>query len=475
MSENIPYIIAENGYYYVAYKEKVKVPELVVSSKGIANGLSEEYNDGWDFGPDSYSPTSTSAIPYTETSGIQEAGEYSYQKYGYTWVKLVGSVYNIYNTIYLHSEKLVMIEGIVGYNQSVLTTIQQNSVVPVFQNYGGERTISSHVFKDFVINLNIGTSTIKAMNFVNTTGFNIDSIYIDNVRFNTNNYGTVGNYSLYNDGAFFRVYYNNTGLGNANDFTLYTVNYEPYPSALWVYGGGYIGDIVASMRYVFMSNTNWYGNLTLTDTGQTPLHVDIHDLKYDPATTAAQTSLITVNTSVDSIDIHDISYLVSEDLSEIVELEGTSSTPITIGKLSIRNFRFVYNPAVSGSYTIGSAYTTSYATLIDYDIEPIIPNSSEIIMSPSYVSSTSGTTAGTVDMRFTEYASSHKKIIITFDGYENDTTTDQTIDFPMAFASYDGISLNTTGLTISPTTSGIVITAPDSTTTYSGIVIVEGY
>jgi hypothetical protein len=76
MSENIPYIIAEDGYYYVAYKEKVKVPELVVSSKGIANGLSEEYNDGWDFGPDTYSPTSTSAIPYTQTAGIQEAFNY---------------------------------------------------------------------------------------------------------------------------------------------------------------------------------------------------------------------------------------------------------------------------------------------------------------------------------------------------------------------------------------------------------------
>ena len=73
MSENIPYIIAENGYYYVAYREKAKVPELVVSSKGVANGLSEEYNDGWDFGPDSYSPTSTSAIPYTQTAGLQEA------------------------------------------------------------------------------------------------------------------------------------------------------------------------------------------------------------------------------------------------------------------------------------------------------------------------------------------------------------------------------------------------------------------
>ena len=76
MSKNIPYIIAENGYYYVAYKEKVKVPEIVVSSKGIANGLSEEYNDGWDFGPDSYNPSITSGVPLTQTSGIQEALNY---------------------------------------------------------------------------------------------------------------------------------------------------------------------------------------------------------------------------------------------------------------------------------------------------------------------------------------------------------------------------------------------------------------
>ena len=77
MSENIPYIIAENGYYYVAYKEKAPVPEIVVSSKGIANGLSEEYNDGWDFGPDTYNPNSTANPPYTQTSGIQEAGNYA--------------------------------------------------------------------------------------------------------------------------------------------------------------------------------------------------------------------------------------------------------------------------------------------------------------------------------------------------------------------------------------------------------------
>ena len=94
MSENIPYIIAENGYYYVAYKEKVKVPELVVSSKGIANGLSEEYNDGWDFGPDSYSSTSTSAIPYTQTDGVKEAYNYAINN-GYFKIVLSSGTFSI--------------------------------------------------------------------------------------------------------------------------------------------------------------------------------------------------------------------------------------------------------------------------------------------------------------------------------------------------------------------------------------------
>ena len=99
---NVAYIIAENGFYYVAYKEKVKVPEIVVSSKGVANGLSEEYNDGWDFGPDSYSPTSTSAIPYTETVGWQEAWNYAQINNINKIVSKSNNKYIISNPIYLN-------------------------------------------------------------------------------------------------------------------------------------------------------------------------------------------------------------------------------------------------------------------------------------------------------------------------------------------------------------------------------------
>ena len=75
----IQYVIQEDGFWYIASKEKNPyVPELTVSAKGVANGLSTEYNDGYDFGPDSYNPSVTSGVPLTQTSGIQEAVSYGY-------------------------------------------------------------------------------------------------------------------------------------------------------------------------------------------------------------------------------------------------------------------------------------------------------------------------------------------------------------------------------------------------------------
>ena len=111
MTETIPYIIQEDGFYFVSYKEKVKVPEIVVSSKGVANGLSEEFNDGWDFGPDSYNPTSTSAIPYTQTLGILEAGNYAIENN--VKVKLTAGTYFCTSTIHFtpSGSNTLVIEG----------------------------------------------------------------------------------------------------------------------------------------------------------------------------------------------------------------------------------------------------------------------------------------------------------------------------------------------------------------------------
>jgi len=54
-------------------------PYVTVSAKGISNGLSDTYNDGADFGPDTMlNATSPNQYgpPYTQTAGIQEAINY---------------------------------------------------------------------------------------------------------------------------------------------------------------------------------------------------------------------------------------------------------------------------------------------------------------------------------------------------------------------------------------------------------------
>ena len=85
----------------------------------------------------------------------------------------------------------------------------------------------------------------------------------------------------------------------------------------------------------------------------------------------------------------------------------------------------------------------------------------------------SGTTSGTVSLYMPQQGNG-KEVILTFDAYENDTTTAQTIDFPTPFAVAPLVLGNNTGLTITASTTGVTITAPDNTTTYSGTVVIMG-
>jgi hypothetical protein len=160
---NIPYIIVENGFYYVAYKEKVKVPEVVVSAKGVANGLSEEYNDGWDFGPDSYDPTSTANPPYTQTSGIQEAQDYLTDG-GH--IILGNGDFYIYDTINISNDNIVISgAGMQGYEAGVLSPesgtriVLGNNVNKTMINVTGAR----YIFENFVINGNSPNNTTTGL------------------------------------------------------------------------------------------------------------------------------------------------------------------------------------------------------------------------------------------------------------------------------------------------------------------------
>ncbi len=103
-------------------------------------------------------------------------------------------------------------------------------------------------------------------------------------------------------------------------------------------------------------------------------------------------------------------------------------------------------------------------------------NNTIINLSPS-ATTYSGTTAGTINGYLVFQAGAFTMIVFQFSGYENDTTTNQTINYPAnyTFPHQAFILSNQTGLTITATTSNLTITSPDSTTTYSGMLIVMGY
>jgi len=89
------------------------------------------------------------------------------------------------------------------------------------------------------------------------------------------------------------------------------------------------------------------------------------------------------------------------------------------------------------------------------------------------VQTLAGTTAGTVYWVQSEQGT-RKVFTAVFQGYENDTTTNQMITFPTAFQYPPAIATNTTGLTVTATTTTLTINAPNATTTFNGVVEVVG-
>lgn len=86
-----------------------------------------------------------------------------------------------------------------------------------------------------------------------------------------------------------------------------------------------------------------------------------------------------------------------------------------------------------------------------------------------------GTTAGSIIASQPEQGASYKKVVIYLDGYENDSTTAQTYTFPVAFVNTPVASVNTTSIAGMTISNSSVSFAPDSTTIYTGFIIIEGY
>jgi len=133
------------------------------------------------------------------------------------------------------------------------------------------------------------------------------------------------------------------------------------------------------------------------------------------------------------------------------------------------NGQLVINP--SGSPTVSSLTATtlsvsSSATIgtVNYTVEN--PNTTQNTLT--------GTSAGSIVWSQPLQGSALKLVIMYANGYENTTTTAQSITFTKAFTNTPAVLVNTTGMSITVSTTGV--TLPTSmTAAASGWIIIAGY
>jgi len=487
--------------------ENVKLPYITVSAKGMSNGLSDIPNDGADFGPDTIlNATSKDQYgpPYTQTSGIQEAINYSLNQYTNT---------GLMPTIFL-------LTGVFVVDDSTTIWINNNTISPSGLNIIGAGFSQTN---SIIVKKNYLSSPI--ISFTNThdstTGYGAVLMRFENFAIqytgspsNATSGVTIANLSIPETGGTNSVFKNLTVLGPSG----YNVQ---LPNNTCLDISGHEDALVESLT-VFNVNsapTVFTNQVTPAFKMHTP-GGNINIIRSTFSGMDLETTMCSViESTIGASETAATGVIIRPSYGGFRNIfnfdgcywNGGNPTLITIAPMSngnvdtsgalvnISNSLLAQLPSGNGSYMIEP--NANIPILWDFNNSSIINNDTSYtlyLFNPNIItnnyfkhlytdmnnvngvilpteSTTTGTTAGTIKMNFLTYEAVYKKVLIQFSGYENDTTTNQTINFPLSFSTTAAITANNTGLTISTTTSGITITAPNSTATYSGIVIVEGY
>lgn len=233
----IPYVIEENGFWYVAYKEKNPyVPYLTVSEKGVANGLSTEYNDGYDFGPDSYNPNVAGSYgnpPYSQTSGIQEALTYSPR------IWLTGTTYYLTKPVILPDASIT----IKGATAAAPTSLGGSLTAPLSQGATVFQLATNAVVSDFPNGMIYGSFSNYVKVYIENITFNhngqaVNGLNLNNGTTNQQSYAYIFNVSSVNSptgtsGIVLTMYNTTIQQGFASGYGI-SINYNYPNSDIWI-------------------------------------------------------------------------------------------------------------------------------------------------------------------------------------------------------------------------------------------------
>jgi hypothetical protein len=143
-------------------------------------------------------------------------------------------------------------------------------------------------------------------------------------------------------------------------------------------------------------------------------------------------------------------------LNSIPSIDNATLTFNSLGQLQV-------NP--SGSPTVSSlTATTVTSSTVNYSVEN--PNTTQNTLT--------GTTAGSIIWSQPLQGSALKLVILYASGYENTTTTAQSITFTTAFKNTPATLVNTTGMSITVSATGVTLPA-SMTAAATGWIIIAGY
>jgi len=495
-----------------------KLPYVTVSAKGISNGLSDIPNDGFDFGPDTMlNATSKGQYgpPYTKTSGLLEAVNYQQANGGK--IQMTAGRFVISSDAPLTQ---VSSSNVLGYPEYAIIPLSGQAIVNNTVNnvlsfnisgVAGDINSGGTGINNEINVWDNNTTTIIDVSGLSNLPSNASVVLFGYNRMNLPSGTTVSEIINMHDFVIFTAQptasgenicggydFNNSWDANVTNVTVYSPNnfYSTVFPSQYVIGqviDGEIGDMcwidnIASyaMYTGFILGGHTHAGTVINNScyyGLIPFGYHGTEIgRYD--TVGCIYPLYVSSKNIGSIRIHlwdgeDYSASTggNQEVADIYIPNGGSVgfTPY----ISVGNFHMEYSGgSPNPRFPIISNNASGYYPVVIKNIEAQAPT-------------VSGTTAGTVQPIVLEYSvntssslAGYKKMMFVFSGYENDTTTAQTIPYPsngaphnnqLSFVSTPVISANNTGLTISASTTGITITAPNSTATYSGIVIVEGY
>lgn len=485
--------------------------EITVSAKGIANGLSTIPNDGADAGPDTTYGSISFEIgtPYTKSSGINESLNYLNSQDSSGTVKLGSGVFYISETIVMNGVGTQLIgQGPANLGLYLTTTslgTKNRASLIYAANSFNEDMLEAMGFNQLIENVGFYQNPVN-----NTYDPSYHSGFTSMVGIGyKNNVGTPYHVSIVNcsfdEPLNIAIYVQNSG--DVSDHWIVdnliqndSVDVSPQSSGILIdtetiYTGGH--SRVLGNRILAMSG---FG-ITVYDNSTTIAFNKI-DLNGGTGISVNGSFQNVINNFLVGNGGDGIAWNSSGGYCGGNTILGSNASNGGYSGISFNGgYGFFSGNRIDGSATYGSSTARSqygigfnnsttagfFAVFKDnllsgaYLTSPVQPIGSYtgILFDASNIgfvpASVAGTTAGSFVPNMTVQEPYYKKVVIYLDGYENDTTTAQTYTFPVPFTTVAAITSNTAsvpGVSTSLTTFSI---APDTTTAYTGIIVIEGY